>query len=574
MDGLTEGHLRELAGARSYERGLAYVDAVSGVRIGDDVITASVHGTERYEAELTPAGPLGLTGRCDCPYGQEGNFCKHLVALGLTLIARGADVPRQRKAARRRARGLDAWLSALSRDELLALVREEVAEDPHVRRRLELRAASAQGDLAGVRSRVRELLDTGPFARYGYVEYGDARAYTDQAGQAVSALRSLTAAGRAADAVALAREAIGLLADAMEHVDDADGRLAAVAAALADAHHDACRADPAADQEELAHWLVRHALDDACHLTDIDPVDYEDILGSSGMAALRRHAVAAWQANRTGWSEKSLMQRLAKAGRDVDTVIAVHAADLTPDGHTHLVIARELEAAGRRAEAREWAERGIRDAGDLATVDTALVDHLADRHAQAGRLTEALALRRRHFEARRTPLCYRHLRAAAQAAGCWPAEREKALDLLRAAAEHDGAEPSDRRRPGAAEHRSTEAGRVLVAVLLDDEDVDGAWRAAVEHGAHDTHWLALADRARATRPADALAVYLRLAEPLARRTGNAVYEQLVELLLSMRDCHRRLGTPDDFTAHVAALRATYGRRRNLMRLMDEHGLTG
>ncbi|MFH7598160.1 SWIM zinc finger family protein [Streptomyces racemochromogenes] len=555
MGGLTEVELRALAGERSFARGLGYVDAVAGIEVGDGWVRASVSGTERYEVELLLSRRSGPTGTCDCPYGQEGNFCKHLVALGLAVIAREADLPRQQEAARARARGFDAWLAGLSQADLLALVREEIAGDRDLRRRLELRAAGARGDLAGVRSRVRELLDIGPFARYGHVEYADARAYAGQAGQAASAIRSLTASGRAADAVALAREAIGLLHGVAECVDDSDGRLGRIGIDLAEVHYEACReARPA--PEELAQWLVAHALDDAAELTDIDPLDYEDLLGERGMTALRRHAVDAWQANRSGWAEKYLMERLAKAGRDIDTVIAVHAADLAPNGHTHLLIARELDTAGRAAEALAWAERGIREAEDAATVDTALIDHLADRYQRGGRLADAVTLRRDHFAARRTLITYRQLRAAAEAAACWPSEREKALDLLRAD----------------AGRRHTHGGRVLVDVLLDDEDLDAAWAAAGEHGAHDGQWLTLADRSRATRPADALAVYLRLAGRLTRETGNHTYEQLVSLLLGMRDCHRRLGTPDGFTAYVTGLRASQKRKRNLIRLMDEHGL--
>ncbi|BAU86047.1 zinc finger SWIM domain protein [Streptomyces laurentii] len=548
MDGLTEAKLKSLAGARSFERGQDYTDAVSGVEFDGDRITAFVHGTERYEVELVLRGARGPVGECDCPYGQEGNFCKHLVALGLTLLARKADIPRMRKEARGRARGLDAWLSGLAREELLAVVREEAAEDSRLRRRLELRAASARGDLAGIRSRVRELLDIGPFARYGCVEYADAHAYADQAGQAVSAIRSLTASGRAADAMTLAREAIEVLAGVVENVDDSDGCLETVGTGLADAHHEACRT-AAPDPEELAQWLAAHALRDACDLADIDPLDYADLLGERGMVALRRHAVEAWQANRTGWAEKDLMQRLAKSGRDIDTLIAVHAADLAPNGHSHLLIARELDTAGRTPEALEWAERGIRETDDLATVDTALVDHLADRYTRIGRLADAITLRRDHFAARRTLLTYRQLRATAETTGHWPAERENALTLLRA----DG-------------------DRVLIDILLDDQDLDAAWQAATAFGAHDGQWLTLADHSRPTRPADALPVYLRLAARLAPQTGNAAYEQLVSLLLSIRDCHHRLGTPDDFTAYVTTLRATHKRKRNLMRLMDEHGL--
>ncbi|MBP8536312.1 SWIM zinc finger domain-containing protein [Streptomyces sp. MK37H] len=558
MQGLTEENLKLLAGPRSYERGLGYLDALSGVEVGDGWVTASVHGTERYEVELTLDGPGGLSGECDCPYGMEGNFCKHLVALGLTVLAQRESLPRQRKAARDRAQDLDGWLSGLSKDELLALVREQVGEDRQLRRRLELRAASARGDLSAVRARIRDLLDIGPFAQYGYVEYADARAYADQAGQAVSEIGALTGSGRADDAVTLAREAMRLLADAVESVDDSDGWLGQVGTDLAEAHLEACRA-ARPDPGELARWLVGHALGDGDDgLTDIDPLDYQEILGEEGMADLRKLAVEAWRGNRRGWAEKYLMERLAKAGGDVDAVIAVYAADLSPNGHTHLAIAHELDTARRPDEALRWAERGIQDARDLAAVDTALVDYLCDRYTQMDRLPDAFTVRRDHFGARRTLLTYQQLRAAARAADRWPAERERALALLRAEAE--------RRQQG------WYGGPVLIDALLDDKDIDAAWQAATDTGADDHQWLTLADQARPTRPADALRVYLRLAEPLTKETGNAVYERLTSLLLSIRDCHRRLGTQDEFTTYLTALRTGQKRKRNLMRLLDQHGL--
>ncbi|MFG2504925.1 hypothetical protein ACGFOW_05435 [Streptomyces rubiginosohelvolus] len=207
------------------------------------------------------------------------------------------------------------------------------------------------------------------------------------------------------DSMDLAREAMGMLAAVVESVDDSDGRLGEIGADLADAHHEACRA-AGPDLVELAYCLVTRALDDAADLTDIDPFDCEDLLGERGMAALRRYAVEAWQANRTGWAEKYLMQRLARSGRDIDMMIAVHAADLAPSGYTHLVIARELDTAGRTAEALDWAEPGIRETEDLATVDTALIDYLADRYTRIGQPAEAVTLRRDHFAARRTLLAY------------------------------------------------------------------------------------------------------------------------------------------------------------------------
>lgn len=49
---------------------------------------------------------------------------------------------------------------------------------------------------------------------------------------------------------------------------------------------------------------------------------------------------------------------------DVDALVAVYAADMLPNGYTHLVIAQELDQAGRAADALEWAGRGLREAAD------------------------------------------------------------------------------------------------------------------------------------------------------------------------------------------------------------------
>ncbi|MGW5257642.1 hypothetical protein ACWERW_32700 [Streptomyces sp. NPDC004012] len=39
-----------------------------------------------------------------------------------------------------------------------------------------------------------------------------------------------------------------------------------------------------------------------------------------------------------------------------------------------------------------------------------------------------------------------------------------------------------------------------------------------------------------------------------------------------RLAHRRLATPGEFTAYVTTLRTVQKRKRNLIRLLDEHGL--
>nr|BBJ47967.1 hypothetical protein SAVMC3_05960 [Streptomyces avermitilis] len=290
--GFGEDELRALAGTRSFERGSGYVDAVRGLEVGDGSVTAVVHGTDIYEVELALGAGAGVSGRCDCPYGQEGNFCKHCVAVGLTVLRQAEAIPRQRADARTRASGLEAWLTALSRDELLALVREQVADDRELRRRLELRAAAARSDFGTVRERVLALIDPRPFARYGYVTYADAAGYARQVAETADALCALTTSGQAARAVGLAEDAIRALGEAYEEIDDSDGVVGQAIAAVAGAHLEACgvaRPDP----ERLAEWLVGHVLGEWNDATDLDPLDYADVLGQAGLARLRQLAAEA-----------------------------------------------------------------------------------------------------------------------------------------------------------------------------------------------------------------------------------------------------------------------------------------
>ncbi|MFF4360554.1 SWIM zinc finger domain-containing protein [Streptomyces sp. NPDC001604] len=551
-----EDELRALAGAQSFERGLGYLDAVTGLEVGDGSVTAVVHGTDIYEVELALGGGAGISGWCDCPYGQEGNFCKHCVAVGLTVLRQAEAIPSRRAAARARASGLEVWLTALSRDELLALVREQIGENRELRRRLELRAAAARTDTGAVRDRILALIDPRPFARYGYVEYADATGYARQVEEAAEALRALASGGLAAQAVGLAEEAIQALGQAYEEVDDSDGVVGRAVAAVAEAHLEACsvvRPDP----ERLAEWLVGQVLGDRNDAADLDPLDYAGILGPAGLARMRQLAAEARRRRPSGWAERYLMERLVKAEGDVDALVALYAKDLVPSGVTHLRIAEELEAAGRVDEALAWAERGLRDTADEAHVDGRLVDYVCDRYVRAGRMAETVVVRRGRLRAERSLAAYQGLRAAARAATCWATERKAALAVLR----------EDVRRGRGGWY----GGPVLIDALLDDGDLDAAWHEAADC-ADDRQWQQLADLSRETRPADALAVYLRLVEPLKEPTGDRVYERMTRLLLGARDCHQALGTEDAFNAYLAALRAELKRRRKFIAILDRHGL--
>jgi hypothetical protein len=53
-----------------------------------------------------------------------------------------------------------------------------------------------------------------------------------------------------------------------------------------------------------------------------------------------------------------------------------------------------------------------------------------------------------------------------------------------------------------------------------------------------------------------------------RLTGDGNCREIARLLLLARDCHRRLGSEEEFATYVTALRTDQRRKRNLMKVLD------
>jgi hypothetical protein len=614
----TEADLLAAAGQRSFDRGVRYLDAVQDLAIFGNQVTASVRGTDEYIVVLTMGGSAGVTGACDCPYGKEGFFCKHCVAVGLAFLR---DARRSRTSRSRTSRsgttaartpGLHSWLSSLSREDLFLLVVDQIVDDDDWRRRLELRAAAAAADIDAIGERLVTLLDATDFGQYGYVEEGESRRYAKRVEAAASIVDGLVAAGSPGDAVAVAEYAIDLVADAYSHAIDPANAIWNVCVALITSHHAACvadaadrpdpadrpdrpdpaadrpdpaadRPDPAADRPDrpdpadrpdategqvrpdptgLVDFLARRLLDKG-DFPAIDIARYTDLLGPEGLALLRERLTAAWQQAPVNWKAQRAIEGFLRTTGDIDALVKVREANLPPTGLGYLEIAKELQAAGRADEALAWAERALHSEANPPQAIEPVADFVVERYLAAGRVADAVAVRRDVFGAVREMTAYERLRAAAERAGTWPADREWALGLLRAEAE-----AARSGRPGIR----LWAGPVLIDVLISEGEVDAAWEAAAGV-ASETQWLKLADLAAATRPADALGVYLRQIQPLKTETGDKAYERMARLLDGARACHVRLGSQAKFDLYLRALRADQKRKHKLIRILDARQLT-
>lgn len=564
---ISEAGLLEMAGPRSFERGVEYVEAVHGLTVHGRKVTASVQGTDEYIVVLTlPAnggvanGGVangGVTGICDCPYGQEGFFCKHCVAVGLALLRREATEANEATEADDDGDvgNLVSWLASLNQDELFDLVVDRLVEDAEWRERLDLKAAAAFLDTRAMVQQLASLLDSAGFGEYGYIEEGESRRYASRVDTARLVVDQLAADGQPALAAEVATYAIELVAAHYGYAADPARAIWRATAEVMNAHLDACLTGEVAP-DDVAGFLAERMLsvDD---LPRIDLAAYRKPLGPAGEVRLRELLTDEVAASPTRIARAALEEFLRFAG-DVDALVAEMAAGLSPTGAGYLRIAEELERAGRNDEALEWAERGLREAPGTSE---ALADFVVKEYLARRRLADAVAIRRDEFGLARTLTAYEKLRLAAEFAGIWPETREWALDRLRADAETI--------RPQHGLRFAAEP--VLVDVLMSEGDADAAW-AAAEGIASESQWRKLADLVAATRPADALAVYLRELKQLRPETGQRAYERMADLLVRARDCHRRLGTEAEFDTYLRYLRLEQKRKRKLTGILDARGL--
>lgn len=120
---LTKKKILELAGAVYFKRGQEYFDdgcVEDFLRTGDS-IRATVLGSSLYSVRIwLISGQISYS--CDCPVGNDGEFCKHLVAASLAWLA---DEGKNKKAARAPGvteEDIRASLAALDKEALMDLI--------------------------------------------------------------------------------------------------------------------------------------------------------------------------------------------------------------------------------------------------------------------------------------------------------------------------------------------------------------------------------------------------------------------------------------------------------------------
>lgn len=411
--------LRRMAGARAFERGEAYFHngQVGALVEQKGTIGAKVDGTHAYRVKLWRDGDA-LDYSCTCPVGQDGEFCKHAVAVALAWLQAGSSKPAGKATKKPRVTLDDVRAHLHKRDKhaLVDLLMQQLVEDDGLRQRLLMEVARdvAGGvDLATFRQAIDESV-----AMDGFVGYREAYGYASGIDAAIDGIEELLKRGHAAEAIELAEHALAAIEQAIGHVDDSDGGMGGLLVRLQEIHHRACkkaRPDPDALARRLLAWESGGEWD----VFHGAALTYADVLGKKGLATYRQLAEAQWAKvpalkpgddDRGRFGERfritSIMEALARQTGDVDALIAVKQRDLS-SAYAFLQIAEICQTAGRDDSALDWAERGI-EAFPQRT-DPRLRDFLAEAYHQRKRHDEAMALIWRSFDESPTLETYKHL---------------------------------------------------------------------------------------------------------------------------------------------------------------------
>ncbi|MBS1795497.1 MAG: SWIM zinc finger family protein [Acidobacteria bacterium] len=583
-DFLSRQMLIDYADRGSFERGQKYFNSgnVFDLEEYQGRIVAKVSGTDDYRVKIWAEHEDEIGYDCSCPYGEEGNFCKHCVAVGLAWLAKrdGKDSSKNVKGGKKATLDdIKDYLQTREKTELVEMLMQQVLENDALRGRLTLAVARSRPrgvDVHLFRQQLEEVFgdigDDGDYYDDDYGYFGN-HAELENVIESIEGLYDDEHFGLVVD---LCEYGLELASNALKHVHETDGAIEDAMDKMQELHLAACkRIEP--DPEILANRLFELEIDDEWgYFRDAAEI-YADVLGRKGLLIYRELAEKEWEkvpflqpndkrsfaGNRHRITR--MMESIAKAENDFEKLVEIKKRDLSTQ-YRYYEIAELYKSRRRYNEVLEWAERGVADFPDDERLDFQLGELLADEYHRRGRHDEAMQIVWRHFtentDLGRYDTLKKHAARVGPADGAWPAWREKALEFIRA--------DIARRKKNKAAYWSYERAdhSLLVEIFLSENLSGEALREAEEGGCRESLWLRLAKDREAKHPEDSLKILRGRIGPKIEETNNQAYEQAGVWLKDIKRLLKRLDRESEFDDFLVVLRVNYKAKRNFIKLLD------
>ncbi|MFC3108569.1 SWIM zinc finger domain-containing protein [Undibacterium arcticum] len=599
---LSDSTLLALAGNAVFRRGQTYAcsGAISAAELSypDASITlkAQVRGTRAYTVELSVAADEQLEGDCDCPHAEDGNFCKHQVAVAMQLrqLLEGAeltiDPEAQKKVA---AASKRAQTQASKRDALLKFLQEQTAQTlaerlwqiaEHDRYIMaDLKAWFALSDVRQDGKSLKTALSN-ILKSQGFLDWYACTAYARRAEQILPLLEK-TLQNEPLLARTGCEHALRCLYRVAEHADDSNGEIGGVLGAVMDLLLRSLEAVP-----PTAAWIENWFA-----LMDADPWGLWNeaaVLEAAGPALVHAYSEKVaqdwqkWQVSQpkqeTGKATASreaayfsydyvrstlrrrYMQDLQRQG-DVLAVIAL-MQDSARENHEHLELIKYCEDQNKMREALQFAQQAYTRYPD----HFAVVDALLRCYDRDGWDNEAYAIRRKQLEKSPTVANYQAVLKNAKTAGLDVALVREGLFFWQIQEEQQALKkPAYQQRlalPNSDNKRGGNAGLVVsarVGWLLAENRVEEALALVqIPNRCAPELLHAIASRLPSSENQRAVVLLLRLFEH-AMPGASTPYTQALDLIREI------LPRMPDSAQWLSQLRMQYKAKRNFIKGLAE-----
>ena len=569
---VTVSNLRAAAGSRSFSRGEEYFEdgAVHHLYCDGEQLTADVHGTHVYHACITNEDGY-LYGECSCPFGQDGNFCKHLVALGLEYLER------PKKASEKKNKSTFAWqdfLKTCDKDELIKIILEMSPNNTNIIERYRMANLPDNGNakLSELKSKVDELFELAEDMEEYYNDYYDSYDEDDNEAEfkeegelLLKVLEQLVAQKNFSLLWEITTYAIGKFLDSSNaEMDSVQEFVRNMFNYFLEAVYGQAKPNDEVYKlfkewekkgDNFSYYVFSNVLDklpdeikDRWAMDVLEkwrkypPCKLGDYYSSDKERNYIEDHLLAWADKHKNDSLK--LEIMEKSLRTADQVI-------------------ELAEEYRRQGMQEKIIPLLKLAHKALEHDNKIIDLLNEELQNAGEKDQALKLVWDEFtKDYMKDVALERLQKIASKMKCWKDYYQKVLDFLKKEEEH----PTKRHTsfwgfPGNIRQRRVE-------VMFNHGDKEAAWTLAQGVILSEDWSLKLAEWRSKTMPDKSAALLKQILERALKPTGEDAYCHVVNLLKIYRKYLKMAGKEEEFTAYCTNIRTEYKRRRLLMEQMN------
>ena len=559
---ISNDYLIRLAGKPAFNRGIDYFKGghVLELKQKGNRITAEVEGSEIYLVTLKWTSSQ-LDGACDCPASEGFDFCKHCVAVALTLREAQAE---QNKLAQGGAENrIKAFLLKQNREKLADWLLELIETDRTLLQQWSMRADRDLGilDVKALKKRITAAI---PYNRDLY-RYKQVRNYFAQVEIVMDQLCEMTEQLPAEDTLKLVDYALQRISRALETIDDSGGFRYGAIDALSMAHINACTRLNW-PKKKITSYLLDLLFGEQQDFYPEIPSAYADALGDSGMALFNDSLQAKWDAlpplkQGADYDKKwpyiqlqHMLEQQAKLSNDSQTIIRLRQKTATDLYGYQDLAERCLEIGDDEAvetwleQCRQSSERDYHDRTERIQINLSRAKKLWSEalEQQWTLYTKSLDLKD-----------HRSVLELAEIAGDQNDWRKQTLQLLEKQA-----------KPKIRGHWATASTDKLVEFHLYHEAFEEALAVVANEQANPDLLLKLAWKI-IDEPEKAFPLFQRVIESQVNRTNNNAYQAAIKILREMDDKMQTRQQKLQMIELLEQLRQKFRAKRNFIKWLNE-----